>query len=61
MMSDLCKAELLVRNPEAAELGSINHRWATEAKQRRNEVRSGTVKPVAAAEAFRKVRESLRR
>jgi hypothetical protein len=54
-------ADLLVESLDAAELSSIDRKWAAEAKRRRDEVRSGTVRAVPADEVSRKVRESLKR
>ena len=52
-------ADLLVESLEGDDLGRIEQLWLAEAKRRRDEVRSGNVKPVPGDEALRKVRESL--
>ena len=52
-------ADLLVESLGGDELGRIEQLWLTEAKRRRDEVRSGTVNTVPGEEAFRKVRDSL--
>lgn len=52
-------ADLLVESLEGDELGRIEQLWLTEAKRRRDEVRSGTVNTVPGEEALRKVRDSL--
>lgn len=52
-------ADLLVESLEGENLGGIEQLWLAEAKRRRDEVRSGTVKTVPGEEALRKVRDSL--
>lgn len=54
-------ADLLVASLDAAELSTIDRAWAAESRRRRDEVRSGAVQPIPAEEAFRKVRDSLKR
>jgi hypothetical protein len=54
-------ADLLVESLDAAELGSLDHAWAAEARKRRDEVRSGVVKSIPAQDAFKKARDSLKR
>src|SRR5262252_3339119 len=54
-------ADLLVESLDAAELGPIDRAWIAEAHQRRDEVRSGAVEAIPAADAFKKVRDSLKR
>jgi len=54
-------ADLLVESLEGHNLGQIEELWLTEAKRRRDEVRSGSVKAIPGEEALRKVRDSLRR
>jgi putative addiction module component len=54
-------ADLLVESLDAAELTAIDRAWAVEARRRRDEVRSGSVTTISASEAFRKVRDSLKR
>jgi len=53
-------ADLLVESLDGDELGRIEQLWASEAKRRRDEVRSGTVKTIPGEEALRKVRDSLK-
>lgn len=53
-------ADLLVESLEGDELGRIEQLWLTEAKRRRDEVRSGMVKTVPGEEALRRVRDSLK-
>lgn len=54
-------ADLLVESLEGDDLGQIEELWLAEAKRRRDEVRSGSVKSMPGEEALRKVRDSLRR
>ena len=54
-------ADLLVESLDTAELGKIDQIWATEAKRRRDEVRSGQVKTIPGKEALRKVRDAVKR
>ena len=54
-------ADLLVESLEGDDLGQIEELWLAEAKRRRDEVRSGSVKSIPGEEALRKVRDSLRR
>jgi len=54
-------ADLLVESLDTDELGRIEHMWLTEAKRRRDEVRSGEVKTIPGPEALRKVRDMLKR
>ena len=52
-------AELLVESLEADDIGPIERAWITEAKRRRDDVRSGRVKPIAGEEALKNVRDSI--
>lgn len=52
-------AELLVESLEADDIGPIERAWVTEAKRRRDDVRSGRVKPIAGEEALKNVRDSI--
>jgi len=52
-------ADRLVESLDAAALSRTDQIWLREAKQRREEVRSGKVKPIPGDEAFRNVRDSL--
>lgn len=54
-------ADLIVESLNAADLTPIDRAWIDEARKRRDEVRSGAVKPIPAEEAFKKVRDSLKR
>jgi hypothetical protein len=54
-------ADLLVESLDADALTEIDKLWLSEAKRRRDEVRSGTVKTIPGDEALGSVRESLRR
>lgn len=54
-------ADLLVESLDAEDLGGIDRLWITEAKRRRDEVRSGRVKTVPADQARRRVRKLLKR
>jgi hypothetical protein len=54
-------ADLLVESLELDDLGEIGRLWTTEAKRRRDEVRTGKVETVAGDEALRQVRDSVRR
>ena len=51
-------AEQLLASLEDSE---IEQQWSSEAKRRRDEVRSGRVKPVAAAEVYRRIDRLLRK
>ena len=52
-------ADLLVESLDGDDLGRIEQLWLTEAKRRRDEVRSRVVETVPGEEALRKVRDSL--
>ena len=52
-------AELLVESLDADDIGVIERAWLTEAKRRRDEVRSGRVEPIAGEEALKSVRDSI--
>ncbi len=52
-------AERLVESLDVDELTPIEQLWATEAKRRRDEVRSGQIQPINGEAALRKVRDSL--
>ena len=52
-------ADLLVESLDGEELGPIEQLWVVEAKRRRDDVRSGTVKTVPGEEALRNVRDLL--
>ena len=54
-------ADLLVESLDAVELGPIDRLWITEAKRRRDEVRSGRVEAIPGDEALKKVRDIVRR
>ena len=54
-------ADLLVESLDAETLTQIDRLWLSEAKRRRDEVRSGDVKTIPGDEALRSVRDSLRR
>jgi len=54
-------ADILVESLDADELGRIDRLWAVEAKRRRDEVRTGTVKTVPGEQARRRVRDAVRR
>jgi len=54
-------ADLLVESLDADTLTQIDRLWLSEAKRRRDEVRSGDVKTIPGDEALRSVRDSLRR
>lgn len=52
-------AEILVESLEAEDIGPIERAWITEAKRRRDDVRSGRVEPIAGEEALKNVRDSI--
>jgi hypothetical protein len=52
-------AELLVESLEADDIGPIERAWITEAKRRREEIRSGLVEPIEGEAALKQVRDSL--
>ena len=54
-------ADLLVESLEGADLGALEEQWLSEAKRRRNEIRTGAVKTISGDEALKTVRDSLRR
>ena len=54
-------ADLLMESLEGDDLGRIEQLWITEAKRRRDEVRTGKVETVPGEEALRQVRDSVRR
>ena len=49
-------AEQLLASLEEAD---VEQQWASEAKRRRDEVRSGRVKPIAAEEVYRRIDQLL--
>jgi hypothetical protein len=53
-------ADRLVESLDVDELGPIDRLWVSEAKRRRDDVRTGQVQPINGEDALRKVRESLR-
>jgi hypothetical protein len=53
-------ADLLVESLENDDLGQTERLWLTEAKRRRDEVRTGRVGTISGDEALREVRDSLR-
>ena len=54
-------ADLLVESLDTEVLGQIDQLWVSEAKRRRDEVRSGQVKAIPGQTALQKVRDALRR
>ena len=54
-------ADLLVESLEGNELTKIDQLWLSEAKRRRDEIRSGTVEAIPGEEALKNVRDSLAR
>lgn len=54
-------ADLLVESLDADAVGRIDELWTSEAKRRRDEVRSGQVKTVPGEMALQKVRDALPR
>jgi hypothetical protein len=54
-------ADLLVESLEGADLGAVDEQWLSEAKRRRNEIRTGAIKTISGEEALKTVRDSLRR
>jgi hypothetical protein len=53
-------ADLLVESLEGDDLGQTEQLWLTEAKRRRDEVRTGRIKTISGDEALREVRDTLR-
>jgi hypothetical protein len=53
-------ADLLVESLGSVQVGRIDLAWLAEAKRRRDEFRSGRASTIPAAEAIRKVRDSLK-
>jgi len=54
-------ADLLVESLDAEAVGRIDELWTSEAKRRRDEVRSGQVKTVPGETALQRVRHALPR
>ena len=54
-------ADILVESLDTEALTEIDRLWLSEAKRRRDEVRSGKVETIPGDEALRSVRDSLRR
>ena len=54
-------ADLLVESLAADDLTQIDRLWLSEAKRRRDEVRSGKVETISGEDALRSVRDSLPR
>ena len=54
-------ADILVESLDTEALTEIDRLWLSEAKRRRDEVRSGKVKTIPRDEALQSVRDSLRR
>ena len=54
-------ADLLVESLAADDLTQIDRLWLSEAKRRRDEVRSGKVETIPGEDALRSVRDSLPR
>lgn len=52
-------ADLLVESLESDDIGPIDRAWITEAKRRRDEIRSGLVEPIEGEAALKHVRDSL--
>jgi len=52
-------ADLLVESLDASDLGHVEQLWVSEAMRRRDQVRSGQVKPIPGEEALRKARNAL--
>ena len=54
-------ADRLVESLDADELGGLDRLWIAEAKRRRDELRTGSVKPIRGDVALRRVRDAARR
>ena len=54
-------ADILVESLDTEALTDIDRLWLSEAKRRRDEVRSGKVKTIPGDEDLQSVRDSLRR
>ena len=54
-------ADLLVESLDTQDLGQIDQLWVSEAKRRRDEVRSGQVKAIPGQTGLQKARDALRR
>ncbi len=54
-------ADLLIESLDAEGLGPIDELWLSEAKRRRDEVRSGQVETIPGDQAIRKVRDAITR
>jgi len=53
-------ADLLVESLDASDLGRVEQLWVSEARRRRDQIRSGQVKPILGEEALRKARNALK-
>jgi len=53
-------ADLLVESLDASDLGHVEQLWVSEARRRRDQIRSGQVKPIPGDEALRKARSALK-
>lgn len=58
-LSGEARALLAERLVESLEQESISEIWLNEAKKRRNEVRSGRVKPIPGVEVMKEVRKLI--
>ncbi len=58
-LSGEARALLAERLVESLDQESVREIWLTEAKKRRDEVRSGRVKPIPGVEAMESVRELI--
>ena len=58
-LSGEARALLAERLVESLDQESVSEIWLTEAKKRRDEVRSGRVKPIPGVEAMESVRELI--
>ena len=58
-LSGEARALLAERLVESLDQESVSEIWLTEAKKRRDEVRSGRVKPIPGVEAMASVRELI--
>jgi putative addiction module component (TIGR02574 family) len=54
-------ADLLVESLNADDLSRLDQLWLAEAKRRRDDIRSGRVRPIPGDEALRQVRNALPR
>jgi Flp pilus assembly protein CpaB len=54
-------ADVLVESMDAEALTNLDKKWITEAKRRRDEIRSGYTQTVPGSDALQQVRDSIKK